>query len=222
MKKMLYIIVSAILISVLGIMGYNFVLWKFLTKSSEFSWKFTNTKGRVYTGTDDLRNTEIDKFISTSPSGRMAYNNNKSKLICRYDLLEGKKHGNYKCWDNNGLLVFNFNYDKGVQHGKQESWWPNGSKMTFKNYIDGRLEGTFTNWYENGQVSTVNVYSNNLSNGRSLNFTQDGLKIGDCIESNGFTISGTRIISKDGDHKILLGTFENGVLKKQWYYVGED
>lgn len=214
---MLYIIVSTILISVLGIMGYNFVLWKFLTKSSEFSWEFTDTRGRVYTGTDDLRNTEIDNFISTSPSGRMTYHNKKSKLICKYDLLGGKKHGNYKCWDNNGLLVFDFNYDKGVQHGKQESWWPNGNKMTFKNFMDGRLEGTFTNWYENGQVSTANVYSNNLSNGRSVYFTKSGRKIGDCIESNGYTISGIRIISEKEGEGALLGSFTNGVLVKKWF-----
>ncbi|MDD2230707.1 MAG: hypothetical protein PHY48_15075 [Candidatus Cloacimonetes bacterium] len=221
MKKALFTVVVVILILVIGLIGVNKILWTYLTHSSKFSWGFDDLKGQIYTGMDDLNNTEIDKFISTKPSGKMTYYNKNSKIICTYNLLKGNRHGAYKCWDDNGRLIFCFNYEDGVLHGNQESWWSNGKKMTFESYVNGSREGSFTNWYKNGQIASIESYSNNVHNGRCFSFTKSGDEIGNCIESNGFTISGTRIISKDGDHKILLGTFENGVLKKQWYYVEE-
>ncbi|MDD2599618.1 MAG: hypothetical protein PHO37_10375 [Kiritimatiellae bacterium] len=214
MKKYLLVLVIILLIVILS---FDFLLWRYLVFSSRHTWVFTHSNGKIEEGRDDLNHENIDSFIATKPSGKMTYYDKSKTVFCEYFLKNGEYHKSHKTWGKDGFLNYSQSYNKGQKHGVQASWWLQNVPMSVEYYANDSREGSWTNWHENGSVAAIVVFSNNLENGRCLYFSKSGRKIGDCIESNGYTISGTRIISKKKGEGALLGSFTNGVLIKKWF-----
>ena len=60
---------------------------------------------------------------------------------------DGKKHGKYKQWFEDGTLSFESNYVSGKRHGKTMTWWRNGLLRSKANYDKGVPHGVQMEYY---------------------------------------------------------------------------
>jgi len=78
------------------------------------------------------------------------YLNEKIKLETVY--VDGKKHGIYRRWRDNGQLSFE-TYVDDKEHGIHRDWYSNGQLSLETTYVNNKICGSFKNWYSNGQLS---------------------------------------------------------------------
>jgi antitoxin component YwqK of YwqJK toxin-antitoxin module len=75
---------------------------------------------------------------------------------------DGKKHGLYTEWFNNGQKYIEENYKNGMKDGPYTNWYENGQKKSEGNYKDGKRIGLSTDWYDSGQKRVVGNYDNGI------------------------------------------------------------
>lgn len=81
--------------------------------------------------------------------------------------LNGKKHGVYNVWFENGMLKIESYYYQNTLEGSYKAWWNNGVLASESNYVNGKQQGIARKWFYNGKISK----QSNLLNGR-----EDGLQ----------------------------------------------
>ena len=69
-------------------------------------------------------------------------------------LKDGKRHGEWKSWYENGSLWSIGHFSYGLRHGKGIVYHPNGQKFIEGNYINGERAGKWIFWDENGRSIT--------------------------------------------------------------------
>ncbi len=77
------------------------------------------------------------------------FDENETKRIS-IDYLQGKKHGIYKKWFENGRLSFEAQFSQGKQHGLTQTWWRNGQLRSKSQYQEGMAHGVQLQWYKSG------------------------------------------------------------------------
>ncbi len=83
-------------------------------------------------------------------SGTAITYNEIGTIVVSTDYLNGKKHGWYKKWFDDGMLSFEANYRDGKRHGITKSWWKNGNIRSESKFEDGIAEGVQMQWYKSG------------------------------------------------------------------------
>jgi len=61
----------------------------------------------------------------------------------------------------------------GKQHGVWKFWWENGNLMAISTYKDGLLNGSDKKWYENGKIWLNTTYKNGLLNGKWIGWYEE-------------------------------------------------
>ena len=61
----------------------------------------------------------------------------------------GKLHGEYKWWYDNGTLATHCYYEHGERHGEYKSWYYNGTLCEHCYYEHGERHGEYK-WWDNG------------------------------------------------------------------------
>lgn len=69
-------------------------------------------------------------------------------------LKEGRRHGEWKSWYENGSLWSIGYFSDGLRHGKGIVFHPNGKKFIEGSYINGERAGKWMWWDENGKPIT--------------------------------------------------------------------
>ena len=77
--------------------------------------------------------------------------------------LDGKEHGTWIWWYENGQKEYETNYKNGKKHGKMIGWHGNGQKAWEDEYKDGKEHGKWTWWNDNGQKNYEGEYKNGKS-----------------------------------------------------------
>lgn len=214
-----YWFVGVVVAIVIVALCINPVVWEYFILTSRYMWTFKFDDGRVQRGEGDFRENNVNTFLSTHPlaTGEMRYETKAGVTITKYDLLNGKKHGNVLYFSRKGQLLRSYNYIKGVLDGEQWAWWGNGKIMSYEVYSVGKANGTFTNWYESGKLSSITSYSNGAEYGENLEYSSSGRLLGHCFVSNYFPVSGTVIIEHSENKGALIGRYSNSVLVEKWY-----
>jgi antitoxin component YwqK of YwqJK toxin-antitoxin module len=106
-------------------------------------------------------------------------------------IKDGKKHGPYVTYWDNGQLFSKRTYKNGKMDGPWVSYWGNGqlfSKGTFK---DGKQDGPWVGYHENGQLNYKGTYKDGKKDGPWVYYHDNGTVV-----------------------KSLTGTYKNGVKVK--------
>jgi len=67
-----------------------------------------------------------------------------------FDEQEGKKHGKFVFWHENGQIHAIHHYKNGLAHGLSISYYKNGNMYHSAYYVDGEIVGKKRRWDEDG------------------------------------------------------------------------
>ena len=86
--------------------------------------------------------------------------NEEGVVIEKFQVLKenGKKHGEYKSFDEEGKIIESANFKKGLPEGKRIIYYPNGNPQEEENYENGFLVGDVISYYETGEVKARTPY----------------------------------------------------------------
>ena len=77
-----------------------------------------------------------------------------------YFYNDGKRHGEYKRWHENGSLYVHCFYDH--REGERKEWWKNGNLRMCCFYKDHERNGEYKYWLLNGKLWHHSLYKNNV------------------------------------------------------------
>ena len=77
----------------------------------------------------------------------------------------GKLHGLWERYYDNGKLAYKKNYKDGKLHGLWERYYDNGQLWFKENYKNGKEDGLYERYYKNGQLG----YKENWKDGKQAN-----------------------------------------------------
>ncbi len=124
----------------------------------------------------------------------------------RYNYKEGKKHGEYHIYFENGEVCERGRYEEDVREGAWSQRNEDGSPYMVINYWNGKRHGTYLE-YENGRVKVRYNYKFGMLNGEQLLYY-----------SNGNLKSREEVV--DDVLKSREAYFENGNLHEKSFYLG--
>jgi hypothetical protein len=81
----------------------------------------------------------------------------KENLINLFD-ENGKEHGYWESYYENGQLYYKGNYVNGKPHGYWEYYWYNGQLWYKGNYVNGERHGYWEYYYSNGKLCYKGFY----------------------------------------------------------------
>jgi antitoxin component YwqK of YwqJK toxin-antitoxin module len=116
---------------------------------------------------------------------------------------DGKKHGTYAKWYENGHKKAQGGFRDGQRHGKWFFWYENGQKSVESNYRDGKEHGTYAGWYENGHRKAQGDLHDENKHGEWVFWYENGQK------------SGATDYRDGKEHGAHAGWYENGHKKAQ-------
>ncbi len=67
----------------------------------------------------------------------------RGQLKNQKNYIEGKLHGEYKRWYENGQLELQTHYVEDKENGEWKYWWCNGQLMIQFHYVDGKKHGEY-------------------------------------------------------------------------------
>lgn len=108
-------------------------------------------------------------------------------------LRDGKIHGIYKRWHDNGTLCEESVYSNGKLNGKQTYYSIHGTVMHEFNYTDGLMNGPQTSFYTNGRLMSRLTYKNGIMYGEKSTYYKCGtLKTLETFNDQGLIVGTAR------------------------------
>ena len=80
-------------------------------------------------------------------------------------------------------------YKDGKAHGPYLYWWENGKKAQQKNNREGRAHGDWTSWHENGQKQLQQTVRFGKIEGAASRWYKNGVKKDDLVYADGKIVS---------------------------------
>jgi len=146
--------------------------------------------------------------------------------INRFD-NEGKKHGNWKYFFDNGNLKLECIYKHGLRNGYYKEYDIDGKLLFAYKFVDGEKQefvaeltklDVKTEYYPDGKVKVKATYKDDKPEGVWREYTEDGKIDKSYIYKNGVII-GEGIITEAGEKTGSWKEFyDNGVLKGEGFY----
>ena len=95
--------------------------------------------------------------------------------------IDGKKHGLWRFWYENGQLKVESNYVDGKGEGFWRRLYKNGRERNEGFYVEGKRHGFWRFWYANGQLRCEGEYVNGEKVGVWSNWDDEGIEIPDSV-----------------------------------------
>ena len=105
--------------------------------------------------------------------------------------------------------------NNGKKHGTWISYWENGQPHHKENYINGNKEGEWISYWENGQLNQKGNYKNGKREGAWSSYTDDGQVFRKGNYKNGKR-EGAWIEYYSGGGLYQKGTYKNGREEGMW------
>lgn len=86
----------------------------------------------------------------------------------------GKEHGEWKRYYENGRLAEKRYFDNGQKTGDFLAWWPNGAPKLVYHFKDGEYEGTCREWSPTGMLLKEMTYKSGYEEGPQKQFYDNG------------------------------------------------
>lgn len=91
-----------------------------------------------------------------------------------FNPAENMKEGTNEAFHANGKLKMKGDVVDGKRHGVWTTWYENGVKWSENNYSYGILEGKTVSYFPNGQVQYIGYYSNDIKTGIWMFYNEQG------------------------------------------------
>ena len=85
----------------------------------------------------------------------------------------GKEHGNWTWWYEDGTPMAKGKYNVGKQTGAWTWWHEGGSRKEEGDFIQGRRQGQWTTYFESGRKSAQGMYHNGMRQGSWVFYDDD-------------------------------------------------
>jgi antitoxin component YwqK of YwqJK toxin-antitoxin module len=112
---------------------------------------------------------------------------NKKDTVAVGAFVDGKEHGEWRKYFDNGQLMERRYYFEGKKIGVYEAWWPNGAKRLLYHFENGEYEGSCADWNEKGVLMSNMHFHEGHETGEQKQFYDDGK-----VKSNYVMIDGRR------------------------------
>jgi len=76
--------------------------------------------------------------------------------------IDGKEHGKWRWWYENGNRWLDTRYILGKEHGRSRWWYEIGQLQFDGNYINGKKHGLFKHWRYDGRLMSKEYYENGV------------------------------------------------------------
>ncbi len=103
--------------------------------------------------------------------------------IARY--LNGREHGSWKKFYENGTLKEMRTFENGKKTGVLTSWWPNGNKQMVYRFNNDEYHGTCREWNEKGSLVKEMNYTMGYEAGDQKSWYDNGTTRSNYIIRNG-------------------------------------
>lgn len=92
-------------------------------------------------------------------------------------MVEGKKHGLWTEYWENGQVNSSGEYVNGRQDGFWVRYWESGNLRDKGNYIDGRRDGLWVRYWGNGELRDEGVYKDGKKEGKWIAYLNFGAPV---------------------------------------------
>lgn len=182
-------------------------------------------------------NTPIDNLINYHNKNSWALKYvGKEQLQLERFFKDGRVHGPWREWDENGTLIYESMFHNGLLHGSFMSYSPTDKYMIIGTYQNGKMDGTVIE-YLNGKIINKNSYTRGkciygegwYENGKRKELYVKGIRnkvtitnwyeFGSLKSVNEYLVDRSGIITSHGDNTVWD---EKGkILRKGYYHKGE-
>lgn len=113
--------------------------------------------------------------------------------------VEGEQEGPQMVWRRNGTPKWRRTVRDGRDHGRVVRWYENGNRRFEGDYVDGLRHGVVTTWYENGQKESEIRYERGEREGPWIQWYDNGQKESAGALRDGKKVGVWRRWSRDGE-----------------------
>ena len=123
-------------------------------------------EGKPYTG-------EVVRFYS---------NKKKSES---YSIRNGKLHGPFVTYREDGSRAFQVTFSNGVEQGPFKRWFEGGKIWVDENYKAGKLDGISLTYFSNGKIQVQSSYRAGKKEGLEIGWHENGQQCWEAIYEKG-------------------------------------
>lgn len=113
-------------------------------------------------------------MVSACKEKAQTYHDNGSKHEVYPTDKEGKRHGQYQRYNQDGQLFETATYTHGLLDGSRTIYYPDGQVEIEEIYVSDKLHGTYKKFHQNGQLQLTANYEDNVMTGPSKSYYEDG------------------------------------------------
>ena len=96
----------------------------------------------------------------------------RRRMVCRK--VDGKLHGEWKAYAEDGRLLHEGHYDHDVPEGPTIAYYPNGNKFCEAPFRNGKINGQVFLWFEDGTIAETALYVDGVMSGRAAAYYPSG------------------------------------------------
>jgi antitoxin component YwqK of YwqJK toxin-antitoxin module len=141
------------------------------------------------------------------------YQNGKKKAEGRY--YREVEDGIWTTYFYNGAIETRGARARGLRHGPFEKFYPSGEKKAVEAYDDGVAHGRWVSWHENGQIESEQHFVKGLAHGRERHWYADGTLASEGQFENGFA-EGLFTAQDEKGRMLSRGAYTRGHRDGEW------
>jgi len=94
--------------------------------------------------------------------------------IIQYEVLNGKKNGEFKLKLSNGTLIMNGQIKENLNEGTWNYYYPNGKLESTGNFVNNLADGKWVWFYESGSIKEIGYYKAGKKDGSWTIYDEKG------------------------------------------------
>ena len=103
-----------------------------------------------------------------------AYFPDGKTVYLKSNFVDGKQHGEYVEYLQNGEINYKRNYANGIEDGEWIEYYENGNIQKKENYKEGQRHGEWITYFENGQIRVKGQFENGEEVGEWFQWDEAG------------------------------------------------
>jgi len=120
-------------------------------------------------------------FIYSSSGGVRIFYYPSGSIQSKGELLDGKEHGYWEMWWENGNTVANGYFKNGIADSMWNYFNEEGVHYRTGKFVNGLKHGTWIDYYPNKQIASIGEYNDDRQNGLWTFYYEDGTISGKTI-----------------------------------------
>ena len=102
-----------------------------------------------------------------------------------YSLKEGRLHGPFVTYREDGSRAFQVTFADGIEHGPFKRWFEDGTIWVVEQFRTGKLNGVSLTYFSNGQLQVQSIYRAGKKEGLEIGWYETGQQRWEAVYENG-------------------------------------